>query len=212
MKVPKNKFLKVTNYMLNLRLSRLLLSFMHNGYLLEIGWFDSWKQNKCIDEDGHPIPWSPYPFINFMKDYLKKKMIVFEYGSGYSTLFFSRYVKHVYSVEHDLRWISKIESHNLLNITIIQSELTEMYENTIHGIQNKFDIIFIDGRRRIKCIRESIDKIKSDGIIILDDSDRDEYREGIELLNQQGFRSINFYGISPLAFINRKTTIFFQKL
>ena len=35
-----------------------------------------------------------------IKSFLDKDKIMFEYGSGGSTLYFSNYVKHLYSAEH----------------------------------------------------------------------------------------------------------------
>lgn len=212
MNIPKNKFLKLVNYFRHPQLSRLFLSFMHNGYLLQIGWIESWRRNECLDENGEPIPWAPYPFINFMKEYLNHKMTVFEYGSGYSTLFFAKRVHHVYSVEHNSYWIEKINSYPEENITLYEKELNEDYEKSIHNTKINFDVIFIDGRRRINCVREALKRISDDGMIIFDDSDRDKYKEGINLLLNQDYKKIDFWGITPLAFINRKTTIFFKNL
>jgi hypothetical protein len=185
---------------------------MHNGYLLEIGWFESWREKKNIDEKGLPIPWAPYPFIHFMKDYLKKDMIVFEFGSGSSTHFFSNYCSHVYSVEHNKSWSEDIKSRKPDNVTIIDSELNDSYEKSIHSIDRHFDIIYVDGRRRVNCIRESAGKIEDNGIIVLDDSDREEYREAFDLLEEKMFRHVTFQGIKPLGFIKSTTTIFFKDL
>ena len=42
--------------------------------------------------------------------------------------------------------------------------------------------MFIDGRDRVKCIQNSIDRVKPKGIIVLDNSEREEYKDGIMLL------------------------------
>jgi hypothetical protein len=210
-KVPTTKFGKILNYIKNPSLSRLLLSFMHNGYLLEIGWFRSFKENKCIDENGEPIPWSPYPYIQFLKDNLTKEMSVFEYGSGYSTLFFAKRAKKVYTVEHNREWIDKMELDSGDNIIVIFEELGKEYEESITKIPEKFDFIIIDGRRRVLCIKAAIKKLKENGFLVLDDSDRNEYQEEIDYLLQSGFKVINFWGPTPLAFLNRKTSVFFKQ-
>ncbi|MFO7657509.1 MAG: hypothetical protein R6W78_10610 [Bacteroidales bacterium] len=209
-KTPKTDIGKIINYIRNISLSRLLLSFMHNGYLLEIGWFESLKRKECIDENGEPIPWAPYPYINFLKDYLNEKMTVFEFGSGYSTLFFSNRVKKVFCVEHDLDWVTKLKLDKKDNIIVFNKKLDIEYEETLLTIDEKLDLIVIDGRRRVNCIKIAANKIQGDGLIVLDDSDRIEYQDGINHLINLGFKKINFTGISPLAFINRKTTIFFK--
>ncbi|MBN1119408.1 MAG: class I SAM-dependent methyltransferase [Bacteroidales bacterium] len=212
MKVPKTEIGKVFNYIRNFKLSRYLLCFMHNGYLLEIGWFESFKRNECIDENGEPIPWAPYPYIDFLKDYLTKEMTVFEYGSGYSTLFLAKRTKKVYCVEHNTGWVDKLKLNEQEKITVITKSLDEEYENAINSIPEKPDVIIVDGRRRVNCLKTAVKKIKENGIIVLDDSDREKYNEGINFLKEEGFKLLNFRGITPLAFINRKTTVFYKTL
>ncbi len=43
-----------------------LLSQREFGYLLEVGWFESFKSLKSINKKGQPIPWFSYPFIDFL--------------------------------------------------------------------------------------------------------------------------------------------------
>ncbi len=81
-----------------------LLSQRAFGYLLEVGWFESFKSLKSIDKDRKPIPWFSYPFIDFLTPRLSKEITVFEFGSGNSTLFFAERVKKVISIEHNKDW------------------------------------------------------------------------------------------------------------
>lgn len=54
------------------------------------------------------LPWITFAAIQFLKKNLRPEMSVFEYGSGGSTLFFSRRVKQIFSVEHDPLWYEKV--------------------------------------------------------------------------------------------------------
>lgn len=74
-----------------------------NSYLVPNGWLNSAPQ----DADGY-TPWFTYPAIAFLKDILSAEMRVFEYGSGYSTIFFNSRAKQVISVEHDPVWARRI--------------------------------------------------------------------------------------------------------
>lgn len=62
-------------------------------------WFYSLLpgHNPLVDQQ----PWINYRASEWLKAYLKPHMRVFEYGSGGSTLFMSKRVAHVVSVEHD---------------------------------------------------------------------------------------------------------------
>jgi hypothetical protein len=44
----------------------------------------------------------------------------------------------------------------------------------------------------------------------LDDSERKEYKKGIEYLQQSGYRKIDFWGIAPGIFFNKCTSIFYR--
>lgn len=72
-------------------------------YLQPNGWFNDYP----CDEEGI-APWMTYPSIQFLKDILSKENKVFEYGSGYSTVFFSKLVGEIVSVEHDKQWVDYI--------------------------------------------------------------------------------------------------------
>ncbi|GGZ30824.1 hypothetical protein GCM10007049_24680 [Echinicola pacifica] len=47
-----------------------------------------------------------------------------------------------------------------------------------------FDFILVDGRARVACLLNSIDKLKSGGIMILDNSDRPSYQLAFKVLAQ----------------------------
>ncbi|MDR3508354.1 MAG: hypothetical protein P4L64_10700 [Caulobacteraceae bacterium] len=75
-----------------------------NKYLLEQGWYNPIPK----DNSGEYIPWFTYPATAFLRDVINKKTKVFEYGAGYSTLFFNNNVDEVFSVEHDQKWVDAL--------------------------------------------------------------------------------------------------------
>ena len=82
------------------------------------------------------------------------------------------------------------------------------YVNSIEKYPQKyFDIIFIDGRARNSCVKKSLTKIRQDGIIILDNSERTIYHESILLLSK--YKRIDFYGFGPYRIYPWQTTIWF---
>jgi hypothetical protein len=74
-------------------------------YLQEHGWFNDFP----CDEEGI-TPWMTFPAIAFLKDILSKETKVFEYGCGYSTIFFNNNVGETVSVEHDIGWVERVKS------------------------------------------------------------------------------------------------------
>jgi hypothetical protein len=185
---------------------------MHNGYLIETGWLQNFSNRNPVDINGDPIPWTTYSFIHFIKDYLKPEMELFEFGSGNSTLFFASLVDHVYTVEHDRKWFDKLKSRLPENSTAFFRDLDNGYETCIRETNKNFDVIFVDGRKRNKCIKTAVHCLKKDGILVLDDSERSYYREGINFLLSHNFKKIEFWGISHRYFHNKATAVFYKTL
>lgn len=64
------------------------------------------------------VPWMTFSTIRFLEKKLTKKMRVFEYGSGGSSVFFSKRAGEVISIEHDKEWINKVcKEMKELNLT-----------------------------------------------------------------------------------------------
>lgn len=189
-----------------------LLSQLYSGYLLEVGWFKSFRVKEALNQDGNPIPWTTYPFIDFINDRLSKELTVFEFGAGSSTLFFSLYVKHVTAVEHNIHWFNKLEGKKPLNVTLVFTDLCKKgeYAGTVNNSKIKYNLIFVDGEERISCIKNAVSSLTDDGVIILDDSERLEYKEGIDYLLNLGFKKIDFWGIAPSILFKKCTTVFYK--
>ena len=191
---------------------KVLLSQKYSGYLLDQGWFNSFKEKEPLDKFGNPIPWMSYPSIDFLNERLNYNLSVFEYGSGNSTFFYAAKVKKVVSVEHNNKWFNKITKKLPENVELIFSkfEPDKDYCKTSKNISEKFDIIIVDGVDRNNCIKYSVDALSPKGILILDDSERDEYTQGIEFITNNEFKRIDFWGIAPGILFKKCTTIFYK--
>lgn len=189
-----------------------LLSYGHKGYLNTIGWFRAFDEQQAIDENGEPLPWVTYSFIDFIKGRLNRELVVFEYGSGSSTLFYAQKVKRVVSVEHDQSWYNKIVGSKPSNAEMIFTQLSTdgEYARKASTLNEKFDIIIVDGRDRVNCCKYSLDALSPRGVIVLDDSERSAYNDARILLKQAGFRELSFSGISPGLFYLKSTSVFYR--
>ena len=77
--------------------------------LEELGWFRSAECELPLDRKGEPLPWFTYPAIEFLSRIVRSSDRVFEFGSGWSTLWWSKRAAEVCSVEHDPVWYAKIK-------------------------------------------------------------------------------------------------------
>lgn len=210
----KEKIKTIFNLLLEPKIFSALVSLRAWGYLLDMGWFNSFKNNKSLDKDGNPIPWFTYPAIEFLGDRLNKEMIVFEFGSGNSTLFLAERVREIYSVEHNKEWFDKVfmslPSNSYLHF--VESATPKSYLNPIQTSHKKYHIILIDGIFRNECLIESLNYLTEGGIIILDDSERPEYSSGINRVLENHFKRIDFWGISSGYLYRKATTVFYRQL
>ena len=192
---------------------RSLLSFGVKGYLAEIGWFSTVKSKAPVDENGDPIPWVTYSFIDFIKDRISKAHQVFEFGSGNSTFFYAKLAGKVVSVEHDHDWFNKILATKPANAEMIFCALEPDgdYCRMPTTKDQKFQVIIVDGRDRVNCCMQAINALTEDGVIVLDDSEREFYLPAIHSLTGLGFKQLPFSGISPGLFYRKSTTIFYKE-
>lgn len=189
-----------------------LLSLKEFGYLNDVGWFNAFSLEEPVDKKKQPIPWFTYPCIDFLSQRLNINLNVFEFGSGNSTLFFAKKVKSIYSVEHNTEWFNKIKTSLPDNskLTHVESNSSDQYIEPFKMGEEKFDIIIVDGIFRNECLIESINRLTEQGIIILDDSERNDYAKGISFLVNASFKRIDFVGIAPGLLYSKTTTIFYK--
>ena len=207
-----NRFFSVLELISKPQRLKSLLSFNHKGYLTQIGWYKAYESKASVDENNSPIPWVTYSFIDFIKGRLKKDHHIFEFGAGNSTWFYAQNVGSVTSVEHDKLWYDKIVSKKPENSNMIFCALEPDgdYSKMPKILDQKFNIIIIDGRDRVNCCKQAIDALTKDGVIILDDSYRTGYQQGIEFLKANGFKELPFSGISPGFFHRSSTSVFYK--
>lgn len=199
--VCKNVVEKNLNiYELSTGLSNILRK--KGNYLNRTGLMESWMLGNTYedffwDEDGKVNPWWGRTIIDLVVKKLNRDMRVFEWGMGNSTLFWSQYVGEVVSVESDLEWYRKMREIIPLNVRVqyCKLEYGGKYCQRILDETEKFDIICIDGRDRVRCAHNSVGKLKDNGIIIWDNTERKYYCEGYEFLQELGFKQLELSSI-----------------
>lgn len=176
------------------------------------GWIQSLDAKKPVDKDGNPIPWMNFAVIQILEERLKNDQRLFEYGSGYSTSFYARRVKSVTSVEYDKSWYEKIKPTVPENVRLIFKEKDQDgdYCRVITSTDDLYDVVVIDGRDRVNCLKQSLRALSSTGVIILDDSSRDSYQEGIAFAKENGFRALNIESIKATDTVVDRTTILYR--
>ena len=199
----------ILNLLNILRIAPYFLLAYKTSYLKNIGWQKSVLSKSSIDKNGSPIPWYTYPILDFLESRLINNITVFEFGSGNSSFWWAKHTSKVISCEHNPIWIEKIKPLPD-NVEIFYKNLDTDYTDFIQEYENFFDIIIIDGRKRNECIKNCLNSLKKNGIIILDNSERIKYETGIQFLNSNGYKQLDFWGMSPSVHIKSCTSIFYK--
>ena len=199
-------------YLLNLIGLGGCVQLMLLSELKDSGWFRSFKTKQSVDKNGNPIPWNTYTYINFIENRLRKHFDIFEYGSGNSTLWYAQRAGTIKSVENDKTWFELISKKIPSNSKIVYKELEYdgEYSKEVLRDDKNYHIIVIDGRDRNNCLKNAVNKLTDDGIIVFDNSEAEEYQESISLILKQGYKRIDFLGILPIVAHSSCTTILYR--
>jgi hypothetical protein len=180
----------------------------------DYGQYRTIKNWDCIDNQNKKIPWYTYPAIEYLSNLDFTQQSVFEYGSGNSSLWWSKKAKSVVSIEHDKEWYDKVRSSFGGNQTLLYKENNSEYEESITTLNDKYDVIIIDGIRRVECaniIEKYLNKESNEGcLVILDNSDWYKntsrfLRESLDLIE------VDFHGFGPINNYTWTTSIFVSR-
>jgi hypothetical protein len=184
-----------------------------HSYLYLTGWMQSLKERKPIDNNGNPIPWMNFPAVRLLEERLTHDLNLFEFGSGYSTLFYASRVRTVTSVEYDEKWfdVVKLKAPGNVKLMFKEKDIDGDYCRVIGSTEDQYDVVIVDGRDRVNCVKQSVSALSPRGVIVLDDSQRDKYQEGIEFAKRNGFRALNLEGLKATGAGIDRTTIFYRE-
>ncbi|HUX98034.1 MAG TPA: hypothetical protein VMV49_00645 [Candidatus Deferrimicrobium sp.] len=175
------------------------------------------------------IPFIPFRAQEWLIRFLKSDMRVFEYGSGGSTLFITKRVKSIVSIEHDKKWYQYINAFlkesviNNCEYFLIEPEFKDLMFRSSYLTFNQllfkpfkkyitqideypdssFDLVSVDGKARNFCVKYAIRKVRKGGILLLDDSNLGVFRPSLEFLKNYPKR--DFYGLCPFVGFNQTT-------
>lgn len=178
----------------------------------ETGWVESLKRGYPCNKDGMEVPWMNYSIIAILKERLNKNISMFEYGCGYSTLFYSRLVRDVIALEYDKKWLDHIKQKSPENVQWVYKaqDIDGEYCRAITEFDRAFDVVIVDGRDRVNCVKQSVPRLSQSGVLLLDDSSREKYAKALEFVHAAGFRSLNIEGLKPTGRKIDRTTVFYR--
>jgi hypothetical protein len=185
---------------------------LQRGLLLQYGWLKSWWRHRPVDAAGNPLPWLTYPAIDFISQFDFSDAAVFEWGSGFSTLWWADRCKQIVTVESNVEWISYIKPLLPAAVELIETAFdAEAEVAALARRQNRqFDVFVIDnnGRFRWRCAEAAAPNLAPGGFVILDNSD--QCPKACAVLRDAGLTQIDFTGFAPANAYAHATSIFFR--
>lgn len=143
------------------------------------------------------LPWLTPESIIFLDNILKPHFKVLEFGSGGSTLFFSRRCQEVTSFETNPQWMDKMKD------TIHEKSLNNIYYYPIEDYREickgkDFDCILIDTAddakvKRADLMHFSLGILKTGGLIIMDNYGSYTYNVPSEF-SEKAFDNVHWWG------------------
>jgi hypothetical protein len=154
-----------------------------------------------------------YSVVQLLQQRIPRDSAIFEFGSGNSTEFWARNCASIYSVEYDRQWYNLILPTIPSNAKLYFCELEQdgAYCRYAAIPNRKFEVIVIDGRDRVNCLINSLEYLTPDGVIVLDDSDRERYQPAFEIARSAGFHALSLTGLKPTGIGADTTTIFYRQ-
>lgn len=179
------------------------MSHLYNEQLRnerQCGLLEFWLRRTYSSIAYHRIyrkrhPENPYyvpAVVKFLSELLENKQArVFEWGSGISTVWYARNAKSLIAIEHNEEWYRKVtgwlKTNKLDNVELkyippIDGSFQNYSQTILKYDDEFFDVVAVDGRNRVDCVKQAINKVKIGGLLILDDSHRARYQPVFNLL------------------------------
>lgn len=120
------------------------------------------------------VPWLTYSATREIERHFQKvkEPVVFEYGAGMSTVWFSRRAKELVSVENNPAWVDIV--HRIVPDVPITLRQGPDYPAYIDRYPDQFfDLILLDGLVRHECYDHAFEKLKVGGLLVIDNTDVD---------------------------------------
>jgi len=131
------------------------------------------------------LPWLPFRLIDELTGVVDDSTRVFEYGGGGSTLWFLERGATVVTVEHHPAWAGVLRQQiTSRSWTLLERPADDGYADYVAAIEaypdQFFDIVVVDGRERARCVAASTAKVRPGGVLVVDDVDRERYRDALD--------------------------------
>lgn len=152
----------------------------------------------------NPLPWLTDQAIDFLEELIKNKshIKILEFGSGGSTLWFAKKNVGLVSIEHDENWYKKVnEELNKIGLNVDYRLIKKNYFEVCNEFPDEhFDLVLIDAKDRVDCIKRAMRILKRGAFLMLDNAERPKFQIAHEILKDWPCTITTQVGKSRLGF------------
>ena len=127
-----------------------------------------------------PVPMMDAPEVEALRALLaeRKPRRVLEWGAGGSTLYWPAQLPDVewVAIEHNPEYAAALEGRLNANTTLHRLDFPDYYR--LGPEFGTFDLIIVDGRRRVRCLDAARELLAPGGAVVLHDAGRERYAPG----------------------------------
>lgn len=175
----------------------------------QFGLARSVRRGEPLDGAGREIPWFTYPAIEYLSQLDFSGKTVFEFGSGNSSVFWSRRAARVVSVEHDRAWHARMRARLPAGHELHLVEEVAAYPRVLTDRLERFDVIVVDGIERRACCAAAVARLQRGGLVILDNADWHHHCAAV--LRAADLIEVDFAGFGPINGYTWTTSLFLHR-
>ena len=164
---------------------------------------------RSIDANGEPVAWITYPALEFLKQLDFSDKVVFEYGCGGSTIFWSRIALHVDSVEDNPVFYEEFQPLAPTNCSLMLEPYPDKYVLAPERRPGGYDVIVIDGHSRVRCAEIARRCLKPGGVVILDNAEW--FADASAILRDADLIEVDLAGLAPINDFISTTSFYFDR-
>jgi hypothetical protein len=176
----------------------------------DYGHYRTIREGASLSPAGEPWPWISYGAIFYLERLDFSACKVLEFGSGGSTLYWSKRAREVISIETDRRWYDKVKD-GLPSHVRLRHFGNEQWGECLKEVAASapYDAIVIDGAWRAACADACVSLLMPTGMVILDNPDW--YPKAHASMARHDLLEVSFSGLTPIFAWSTTTNVYLTR-
>jgi glycosyltransferase involved in cell wall biosynthesis len=175
------------------------------GFMRRTSWLSSVALQLPLYGD-EIVPSFVYPMIDLLAGRVHPTHTVLVIGGGIGAVWWASRVSKVGIID-----INEESFYRLIDIWPVEKASLEVCDDGLASLPNMhYDVVVVNELKASDKIREYLEKLKSDGVLILSSSAHLDIKKIDPMLTRDGFRQLTLYGPAPMAVEVASSTVLYR--